>query len=382
MPTIIAGDAATAATLGITSSRRKIEMEDRVHLLEPSVNPLAILLRQVGKESVANPKFEWLESEATPITDRINNSGGYTAGATSVVVDNGAYVPVSSLIKVQRTGEVMLVTAVSTNTLTVTRSFGGTAAAALLDNDQITMLGGVAVENDDSEASREVQKTGKFNYTQISRSPFGASGTLQASDLYGGDYLSQEARERLIEHDKYIEMALWFGERAEVTSGNTPRRSTGGIDEWISTNSKNFGGALTLEEMFEAGETAFRYGSDNRMLFCGLAACSNVSLIAEPHLEAVSPASTFGIKIQRLVTPHGVWNITPHKLFEGDTYSLQGYSVDLANLKYVYLRGRDTALYTNIQDNDVDGQKNEYLTEFGLKRKLEKTAMKFTNMAV
>jgi len=44
-------------------------------------------------------------------------------------------------------------------------------------------------------------------------------------------------------------------------------------------------------------------------------------------------------------------------------------------MDYVYyrpLRGRDTKLRANIQENDRDGWKDEYMTEFGMELRLEK----------
>jgi hypothetical protein len=42
-------------------------------------------------------------------------------------------------------------------------------------------------------------------------------------------------------------------------------------------------------------------------------------------------------------------------------------------IAYRPLAGRDTTLKTNIQNNDVDGWMDEYLTEAGLEVRLEKT---------
>lgn len=381
MPTIITGEAATAATLGITAERRKIERRDRIFLLEPNKNPLILLLKRISKEVTGNPKYDWLESEATPVIDQINNGAGYASGATSMVVDNGPYFFVNALVQVQRTSEIMRVTAVATNTLTVSRSWGATAAAALVDNDYLTILGNAVAEGANAPTSRMVKKVNNYNYCQIFRQSFGATRTLQKSSLYGPNYLKQEGKERGIEHAKYMEMAFWFGERGIDVSGDEPLRSTGGVVEFVVTNAQDFSGTLTEALMDTAAESAFRYGeSDVRFLFCGRAANSAVSQLAVGKVRLVPRDKIYGLAVTRYIATHGEWNIIPHRLWEGGENADLGVSVDMANLKYRYLKDSDTSLHMNIQANDLDGIKHEFLSECGLERRQEKTFMLLTDM--
>lgn len=90
---------------------------------------------------------------------------------------------------------------------------------------------------------------------------------------------------------------------------------------------------------------------------------------------------TFGLDINRLLTPHGSLMVIKHNLFEGDTYGKRAYAVDLDNVGYRFLRGRDTKLMTNIQANDKDSRKDEYISEVGLVRRLEKTHGRIKNAA-
>ncbi len=381
MPTIRTSASGTAATYGVTAELKKIDREDRIWLKEPNAAPLTLMLRKLPKGVAKAVKVEWLESEATPQYDQINNGAGYTAGATSIAVDNGPYFPINSILRVQRTGETCLVTAVSTNTLTVTRSWGGTAAAAMVDNDYVTRVGGAAAENATSEAARQVVEANAYNMTQIMTAPFGASRSLQKSEIYGPKYLSRIAEERGIEHKKDIEMALFFGERADLTSGDYPRRSLGGVHEWISTYSRSFGGAQTLEEWFDFSEDAFRFGSDKKTLFLSRAGNSNLSLVAKDFLQVENRAQSIGLNVKTLETPHGTWNVISHPLFEGNEYAKIGFSLDMKMLQYVYLRDSDTKLHMNIQENDRDGEKHQWLTECSLKRRQESTCALATSLA-
>ena len=383
-PTILTGDAATAATQGIEAKRRKIDMRDRIYLLEPSVTPLSLLLNKMGRGVAKSPRHEWLEAAATPTTETL--AAQVINTATTFEPPNPSYYPVHSVFRHQAPGEPCLVTANDGSTLTITRAYGGGTAATWATSSSLTILGGAAREGDDSESSRSTKKVPQYNFTQIFRDPFGGSATLQKSDLYGPDFLAQEAMERGIEHQKYIELAMFFGKRNGDSSfagtwddEATPRRTMGGIDEIITTNTDSFS-TITLLQIFNFAEGVFRYGSDTKMWFLALGESSILSSIATNALQVVPPAGTYGINIKQLVTPHGVFNVVAHKLFEGASYSQYGFALDLKYLEYVVLNGRDTTLFTNIQAPDVDGQKNEYLTECTLLRQFEEAHGRSTNM--
>jgi hypothetical protein len=382
---VISGNRATAGTLGINADKRVIDMSDTVHLLEPDKNPLILLLTQMGTGTVYNPVYKELEDERVGTTDRVNNGAGYTSAATSVVVDDGTKFFANALVRVQRTGETMSVTSVSTNTLTVTRSWGAVAAAALLDNDQLTIMGTAMEEGSSLPTARSTKSVTKTNFTQIVRDTFEVTGTNLASKMYGPQDIVHVQKVRGIEHSVYMENAVLFGEKAEVTSGATARRSVGGVDEHISTNSTDFGGTLTLAEIFNAAETDFRYGSATKINFASAAVVSNISLLAAGSLEVMPKDQTFGMNITRLVTPHGDYLIKKHHLLQGDTYGTRGYILDLDGYKVVYLsangENRRTMLKTNVGVTGKDARMDEYFTEFGLRRVQEKKSAEWTNAA-
>jgi len=371
--TVVSGSRPSAGASGaqINQDKRIVDMRDKIFLLDPSASPLTLLTNKAMRREVYNPEFKWIEQALIPTIDRIN-AGNLTAGATSLTVDNGAYFRAEMTVRVQRTGEILRVTGVSSNTLTVSRSWGGTAAAALLDNDQLTILGGMAQEGASSQTSWGSQSVTKSNYTEIVRNPFEVTGTNDASSLYGGNDLEVMKNLRGIEHAKFIELKLLFGEKAEETTGHAIR-STGGIHELISTNSDDYGGAFSLEELFTSAEAMFRYGSSSKVLFCGAAGVSAISSAAAGRLQMVPSDKAFGINIDRLRTPHGDFLVVKHHLFEGDTYKNMGIVVDIDNVGYSYLSGRDTKLMQNIQTPGADVKKYEWFTEMGFFRAQEET---------
>ena len=385
MPDIILGDAQTAVANAVNASRLVIDMKDKINLLEPSANPLTLLTKKAKSSSCHNPKFEWLEDEATPVTTRVNNSTDVATDGTALIVDAGEYFQADDHVKVQRTGEVFKVTSVSSDTLTIVRGWAGTTTAGegyvIIDNDQLTNLGGAFTENDGAGTSLQVKVAEKYNYTEICRNPFGLSNTLMNSNAYGGDVLAYTTKARGIEHAKDIEAKFLFGLRG-ISTATAARRTAGGLMQYISTNSKDFGGGVgSLDEIFDAAEADFRYGSSEKMLFVSRAVASNISLLAADLLRVVPEDKAFGIHVQKLITPHGVYNIVAHDMMEGDTYGGYAFCVDMDNVGYRFLQNRDTKLVTNIQTPGTDGRKDEYLTECGFEVILEKTHGIWTSAA-
>lgn len=371
MPNIISGVRNTA---NINQDQRVIDMRKDIALLEPNAAPLTVLLKSInGKAKVAvNPEFKHLEDELAPRWDAVNNGAGYVAGATDIVVDNGSYFNVNDVILVPRTSEQMLVTAISTNTLTVTRAWGVTAAAAIVDNDAVTILSNASAEGADAPAMKTTKPTTVTNYTQIIRTAFGVTGTEDASELYGGADMTYQSKKKGIEHKKDIERAFLFGEKKEDTSGSTPRRFTAGLNSLITTNRTDASGAATEAEFETFCRNLFRYGSTKKTLLSSALMISAINSWAGGKLQTVSEDKTYGISVTRYLTGHGTLNLVKHNLLE-ESYAGMSIGIDTENIMYRHLKGRDTKLRTNIQEKKSDSREDEYLTEAGLHVIQEKT---------
>lgn len=360
-------------TGNVTAVRRVVDIASKIDVLEPDSAPLVQLSKKMSKKVAINPEFKWMEEESLTKTDQVNNGAGYTSGATSVVVDNGSRFRAGDVVKAVATGEQLLVTAVSTNTLTVSRGWGSTAAGTLADNAVLLIVGNANEEHATKRSIKIGDQTPKTNYTQIFRTPFGISDTAANSEFYGGGDLKHQRMMQLIEHQKEIERAFWFGEPKEDTSGTHPKRATGGVDYFISTNATDAGGTLTEAEFEAFLRTGFRYGSKNKWLFCAPIITSAISYWAKNKLQTSQSDKTYGIAIQEYLTPFGKLNIVNMNLFaETTVYAGYGFLLDMESLAYRYLNNRDTRLKTNIQDNSADGEEDEYISEVGIELRNEK----------
>lgn len=377
---ITEGARGTGGNLGVLAARRVIQMRDGLAELEPDAAKLTLLLRKMKKKSVKGPEYKWSEHDRFPHTVQAN--GTFSNVDTTITVDDGTVAADNQLVVVQRTGEVMRVTSKSGNDWTVTRSIGGTAAAAGLDNDYFTILATAEAENSAAPTARANPQTQDSNYTQIQRDTFGATGTAIQTELYGsvGGLMSQEARQRITDHQVGQETSFFFGEKSENTSGDYPLRTCGGLDEFI-TQTHDFGGAFSMQNAFDAMEVGMRYGANKKALFGSRSVISNISLEAMDKVRVAPSDKTFGIAIQVLESPLGQLMLMTHNLLDGGDYAKRAYLLDLAALQYVFLRKRDTALYEGLESNGVDGEIHGYLTEFGLERREAKKHQVWQNVS-
>lgn len=365
-------------TSNINSSRRVVDIGNKIDMLEPDAAPLTQLTRKVGKRVAINPKFEWLEE--APLTKTDTAAATYTAGVTAVAVAAGTRFRKYDVVKNISTGEQMLVTAVATNTLTVSRGWGVTSADTIAAAATLLIVGNAQAEFSDSVEKKIQTDVTKTNYTEIFRTPFGLSRTMNNSETYGGGDLKHQRKSQLIEHQKTIERSLWFGEMKEDTSGTHPRRATGGVLSYISTYASDASTTLTETEFETFLRSGMRYGSKTKWLFADAIITSAISSWGKDNIQVTPKDKTFGINVMRWLTPFGLINIVYCPLFS-EAYTGNAFLVDPASPQYRFLRNSDTKLKTNIQDNDADGQEDEYLTESGLEFKNEKKNARLYNVS-
>ena len=131
-------------TSNIMEKRLKIEMDDTIAELQPDANPLLVITSHISKRPVTSYKYEWFEED--PAGRWFKPKAAVTDSATTVTVadDVGIQIAVDDLLKVAKTGEVMLVTAVSsasgTTTITVKRQVGSSVKAAIATTDFILVM--------------------------------------------------------------------------------------------------------------------------------------------------------------------------------------------------------------------------------------------------
>jgi len=237
---------------GTTLPELAEDVSDLIGIISPYETPLLDALGDPLREATST-HHEWLEDELLPNKDAINDDT-YTDPDvdTDFVVDNGSRFRVGDQIQVEGSEELMLVTGINSNTLTVVRGYAGTTAEDLVDNQVINILGNAALEGADKPGARFTNRSRCSNYTQIFTATVEVSGTdMAASQLGLADETDFQKQERLRELIRDLENTVVNGGQpaSEPEGSGSVRRSMKGIIQHLSTN------------VFHTGDSSFPSGT-------------------------------------------------------------------------------------------------------------------------
>ena len=375
MPTILTGVVDDA---DILSNQRVVDMSPTIAQLEPDEAPLTTMLQKTSKRAAYSQKVEWLSDELVPRLTTLSASATSAATALSVATGTGTYFRPGDVIRIASTGENCAVSAVSADTVyVVARTLGAVTSISAASGVDVIKVGNAAAEGATLGTLIQTKKVANYNYAQIQRDPWGFTNTLVASKLYGGPEPANEAKKKLIEHKRQMENTLFWGTRDLITTGSAPIGYVGGIYQYVTSNITSSVGALT-ETLFETFlRKAFRYGSQNKVMFCSPIVASALSSFPQGKLAPPSPSiDTFGVSLSKYQSASGamVDIMVKRDWYDfqttGNQYGGIGVVVDMDDITMRPLR--DTVLKPDRQANDEDSVKQEYLTEWSLELGLEK----------
>lgn len=370
----VSGMRGTIQSASETSQVR--DVSDKIALLQPDDAPLLAFTNGLKKKKEAkNTKFEWFEDELRP--NVITNTATGTGTSVTVTTGQGVRVRVDDIL-ITSTGEAMLVTAIATDTLTVTRSMGAVAAATLASGDQLIIAGNALMEGASNPTFKYTAKAPKFNYIQIFRDTIEMTETQASIDSYGGDDRTHQRMMRGSEHKRVIEQAFLFGDAFEDTSGTQARRGTAGLINLISTNVTDAGGVLTEGTLETFCRSLFRYSPSNasasKLFLASPIIISALNFFNKSKLQVTSNEKTFGVSLATYRSGHGDLKVARHWLLADFTdFQKYAFALDPQNLMYRYLSGHDTKLLTNLQNKTDEKYIDEYRTHCGLQLMQERT---------
>lgn len=353
------------------------DVADKIYLLQPDDAPLTVFTRGIGgKESVDNPKFEWLESDIRPGVVTVDGAIGTS---TTIAVETGQGTRIrKGDILISAEGESILVTNVTGDSLSVSRSMGDVATTTLADGDELVIAGNALAEGSDAVSSVYTKKETLYNYIQIFKDTVSLTEVQAASKSIGGNDRKFQQMVKAIEHKRGIEQAFLFGDRFEDTTGTQALRGTGGLLYFITSNVTDVGGVLTESDFEEFCRTLFRYHptvtSPRKLFLCNPIMVSGINFWAKGSIEISQSEKTYGIRIGTYRSGHGDLDIVKHWLLSDlKEFSSYNFAVDPSNVKYRYLPGLDTKLYLDTQAKSQTIHQDEYRTYCGLQVMQEKT---------
>jgi hypothetical protein len=251
------------------------------------------------------------------------------------------------------------------------------------------------------------------NYTQIFRTPFELTGTARKTSVKYDETGPQQdlAKQHMVHHYIEMEKAFHFGDRALLAlTGRKPARNTGGVlfflKQWelgtVYGNSstaitadtddqkriiENTSGTMSIKRYEDLLERAFRVTNNKaneKLVFCGNKFLLNINRMyaGQTTFNSDLPSTaTFGMDVSAHRTPFGTSYYKTHPLYnQSPVLRYCALILDVNELYYRYVQGRDTTLLPNREPNDADWRTDEWLSECGLEPRFPEAHMFIKNV--
>lgn len=376
-------------TSQITTDLAKKSYAGMLTRLMPAGNaPLFILSSMLPTETAVQVEHGFFTK--TMVFPEVTLNGAIADGTTNVfVVTSSANVLPNMLMRVESTGENILVTGVpNSTTIQVQRGVGTVAAAAIADAAKIFQIGTAFEESSIRPNALQINPVRITNYTQIFRTTWALSGSAQATEVIAGETNVQENRQDCAAfHAADIEKNLFFGQKSSGTLNGQPFRTMDGLLNIVNTlanypssysavNVTALGSTTTYTQLETALDPVFNQTTDpktgnERILFVGGTAKKVINTIGRKsgQYQIVDGATSFGLQFSSFKIARGTFKMIEHPLFNSNaTWSKYGVAVDLATFRIAYLGGRKTQkrdfnMDNQAVDNGIDAVGGTLTTE-------------------
>lgn len=397
------------------TDERPKNFRESILWLDPNGNaPLTALLSKARSESTDDPEFSWwtekLQAVRTGVSAILaNNAASVTITLTttlSTTTNNWAQgndlvpgdilmvEPAATATLTQQ--EYMIVTAISSNTqIVVTRAALSSTIQTVNTSTVLIKVGNAYEEGSTSPTATHRNPTKATNWCQIFKTAYSITETAKRTKARTGDPLKNDKKRRMFDHSVALEMAFLLGRIPESTittdanvgSGGKPLRYTKGLIPLLVDAGRVtvFGATATESTFLTAIQDVFDYSTaqsgSERLILAGnsFMMALNQLVKASGQIQFDKTVTYYGMNLNRYITPVGDFYFRRHPLFN-QSIPLQktGVILDMSAIKYRYLR--DTTAQDNIQANDADLQKGQWLTEAGLELTTNVTSKVIQNL--
>jgi len=187
---------------------------------------------------VTQSKHEWDEDELNPVTVAANATGALTTASATLMLAaaQASRVTAGTLLFDQLSGknEVLQVTALSTNSATVTRGYSGTSAEAHANSATYDIIAHPRAEGMDGPKDESVARSREYNFTQIFSKGVNITGTAQAI-IHNGipDEVAYQIDKRTRELIRELDRTVILGIRSAARHADAAYGTMGGLMDYI-----------------------------------------------------------------------------------------------------------------------------------------------------
>lgn len=318
-------------------------------------------------------------------------AGGQLAGDTTFTVASTANILPGMLMRVDSTGENILInTVVSGTSVQVQRAVGNVAAQAIAGTVNLYQVGNAFEESSVRPQSLIINPVRITNLTQIFRNTWAISDTVRATLMIAGETNVAESRQDCAAfHAADIEKALLFGQKSQSTRNGQPFRTMDGLisivgnlsyypSSFVATNINTAGATTNYTQLEGFLDPVFNQATDpkvanERVLFVGGTAKRVINNIGRLNgtYNLVDGQTSYGLQFSTFKTARGTFRLIEHPLLNSNlSWSKMAVAVDLSTFRLAYLGDRKTqnkdfnqAGSSEAQDNGIDAVGGTLTTE-------------------
>lgn len=311
----------------------------------------------------------------TMLFPQLTLSASATAADSTLSVTSTTNVLPNMIMRVDSTGENIIVNAVISGTqVSVIRGVGTVSAQAISSAVNLFQVGNAFEEASLRPGSLVINPVRISNFTQIFRNTWAISDSVRSTMMLAGDTNVAESRQDCAAfHAADIEKAIFFGQRSQGTRNGQPFRTMDGLINTVgnlsyypsyfsSVNVNTAGGTTNYTQLEGFLDPVFNQATDpkvanERVLFVGGTAkrvINNIGRLNGTYYLSDGQTS-YGLQFSTFKTARGTFNMIEHPLMNSNTsWSKMAVAVDLSTFRLAYLGDRKTQNKEFNQDADAN----------------------------
>ena len=291
------------------------------------------------------------------------SAAGQVAADTTFTVVSTANILPGMILRVDTTGENVLVNSVPDAThVQVVRAVGNVAAANIAASVALYQVGNAFEEASVRPNALIINPVRITNLTQIYRNTWAISDSIRATQMIAGDTNIAESRQDCAAfHAADIEKGLFFGQKFQGTRNGQPFRTMDGLvsivgnlayypSSYAAANVNTAGATTNYTQLEGFLDPVFNQATDpkvanERVLFVGGGAhrvLNNIGRLNGTYFIADGQTS-WGLQFGTFKTTRGTFRVIEHPLFNTNaSWSKMAVAVDLSTFRLAYLGDRKT----------------------------------------
>lgn len=315
-------------------------------------------------------------------------AGGQLAADTTLTVVSTTNILPNMIMRVDSTGENIIVNAVVSPTqVQVSRAVGSVAAANIAAAVALYQVGSAFEEGSTRPNALNINPVRITNLTQIFRNSWAVTDTIKETMMIAGDTNVAESKQDCAAfHAADIEKGIFFGQKSQGTRNGQPFRTMDGLisivgnltyypSTYAAVNVTTAGATTNYTQLQNMLEPCFNQATDpkaakERVLFVGGGAFRVLSDIGRLNgtYQIQDGQNSYGLQFGSFKTARGTFRMVEHPLFNSNaSWTKMAVAVDLSTFRVAYLGSRKTQHKTygdgDTPDNGTDATGGTLTTE-------------------